>query len=88
MSKDSPTWIIEVYLASGQPDLERRISELAATLGGRFDYRWGNVGNSNLDNPGGVELTYEFDDLAAAQLGMDRIKALVGVHVEGPSQYS
>ena len=87
MSEGQETYIIEVYLGSpGDVNLERQITEAAARHGGRLDYRYDAA--SQIDSPARfVELTYEFDEVRAAQAAMDDLNRL-GHYVEGPSRYS
>jgi len=71
------------YKPPSDPDREARLLQIVVAAGGRLDYRESLEG----DGYTSVCLSYEFDDLAAANTAGDQIRSL-GEHVEGPCQYS
>ena len=61
---------------------ESTLTKRVAALGGRFDFRE----EPDEQGPGGVCLTYEFDDWQSATKAADLLRRL-GEHVEGPVDY-
>jgi hypothetical protein len=70
------------YPPPTDPDKEARFARQVTEFGGRLDYRE----ESKEAGRGGVCLTFEFDDLAAAREAAQALQQQ-GVHVEGPVDY-
>ena len=74
-------WMFEVYYKPPADEVkEKTLTKRVQTLGGRFDFR---------EEPatGGICLTYEFDDLAAAEKAAALLREQ-GEYIEGPADYS
>ncbi len=71
-----------VYKPPADPAKETALTRTVATLGGRLDYRE----EPPAPGHGGICLTFEFDDLAAAQHAAARLREQ-GEHIEGPMDY-
>jgi len=77
------SFMFEVFCKPpANPTKEAAVSDRVAALGGRLDYRE----DANDDGPGGICLTYEFDDRRLAGEAADLLRQL-GEHVEGPVDY-
>jgi len=70
------------YRPPSDPVREARIFELVGANGGRLDFREA----PEVDGSSYVCLTYEFDELPAAEAAAHQIRTL-GEHVEGPVEY-
>ena len=77
------SYMFEVYYNQpANPHREAVLNERVVKLGGRFDYRE----IPDTEKPGGICLTYEFDDYNCALHAASTLKQL-GEHVEGPVDY-
>jgi hypothetical protein len=75
--------MFEVYYGTPEdPQREQSLAERVSHLGGRLDYR--EVPIEGL--PGGVCLTFEFDNIDRARAVAEALRAQ-GEHVEGPVDY-
>ena len=77
------SYMFEVhYRPPADPARETTLAQRVARLGGRLDYR--EVPADGL--PGGVCLTFEFDDIERARAAAQALRA-AGEYVEGPVDY-
>jgi hypothetical protein len=77
------TYMFEVnYRPPEDPQREASLAERVSHLGGRLDYR--EVPIEGL--PGGVCLTFEFNDIDTARAAAETLRAQ-GEYVEGPVDY-
>ena len=77
------SYMFEVYYRPpADPAREAALAERVTCLGGRLDYREAPAEGQ----PGGVCLTFEFDDIGRAQVVAESLRAQ-GEHVEGPVGY-
>jgi len=77
------SYMFEVYYRPpASPSREATLTACVSRLGGRLDYRE----EPRAGGPGGVCLTYEFDDFDAADRAANELRQL-GEHVEGPVDY-
>ncbi len=75
--------MFEVYYRPPEdPSKESTLKECVSGFGGRLDYR--EVPDEG--EPGGVCLTFEFDDLSRARAAAESLRQH-GEHVEGPVDY-
>ncbi len=68
--------------ASGRRREGNRVAQQVVKLGGRFDYREEPPERGR----GGICLTFEFDDLDAAQRAAAKLREQ-GEYIEGPAEY-
>ncbi|MGP0069603.1 MAG: hypothetical protein ACLQGP_39135 [Isosphaeraceae bacterium] len=77
------TYMFEVYYRPPEdPKREESLAERVSHLGGRLDYR--EVPIEGL--PGGICLTFEFQEIERARAAADTLRAQ-GEYVEGPVEY-
>jgi hypothetical protein len=77
------SYMFEVfYRPPADPPREAALTARVARLGGRLDYREAPAEGQ----PGGICLTFEFEDLGRARAAAETLRAL-GEHVEGPVDY-
>ena len=77
------SFMFEVYYKPpANPAKETALTRQIAALGGRLDYRE----DAKEQAPGGICLTYEFDDLELARRAAEKLREQ-GEHLEGPVDY-
>lgn len=77
------SYMFEVYYRPpADPSKESTLAERVSSFGGRIDYREA----PGVGEPGGVCLTFEFEDWGRAQAAAEALRQL-GEHVEGPADY-
>lgn len=77
------SYMFEVYYRPpADPTRESALAERVSRLGGRLDYREAPAEGL----PGGVCLTFEFNDIDRARDAADALRAQ-GEYVEGPVDY-
>jgi hypothetical protein len=77
------SYMFEVYYKPpSDPIREAALTQRVVSLGGRLDFREDPEEQGNA----GVCLTYEFDDLEAAEVAAEALRRQ-GEHVEGPVDY-
>src|SRR3954464_859218 len=77
------SYMLEVYYRPpADSSKESTLAERVSSFGGRLDYREA----PGIGEPGGVCLTFEFEDWGRAQAAAEALRQQ-GEHVEGPADY-
>ena len=77
------SYMFEVYYRPpADPSKESALAERVSSFGGRLDYREA----PGMGEPGGVCLTFEFEDWGRALAAAEALRQQ-GEHVEGPADY-
>ncbi len=77
------SYMLEVYYRPpDDPAREAALADRVARLGGLLEYREAPAASG----PGGVCLTFEFDEIEKAEVAAQALRA-AGEHVEGPMDY-